>query len=535
MQAFASLITELDQTNKTNAKVEALVRYFEVAPEPDKLWAMALFTGRRFRKVVKTSLMREWASELTRIPLWLVEDSYHVVGDLAETLSLILPPPTDTDQADRSLAEWMAYLKELQTQDDEARRAHMVAAWQQLTPRERFVFNKLLTGGFRLGVSQKLMVRALAKHTGLDENQVAHRLMGDWTAEDTTYQDLLFSDDINDDLSKPYPFYLAYQLDDPPEHLGDPDAWQAEWKWDGIRSQLIKRQGESFLWSRGEELITEKFPELEPLREALPDGTVIDGELLPYKDGRPLAFQALQTRIGRKNVTKKILREAPCLIMAYDLLEYQGQDQRAEPLETRRARLAEVVQEVGLPGLLKLSPEAAFRDWTHLAELRAQSRDHYAEGLMLKHKSSDYKVGRKRGDWWKWKVDPLTVDAVMIYAQRGHGRRANLYSDYTFAVWDGDQLVPFTKAYSGLTDAEMRQVDSWVKKHTLERFGPVRSVTPELVFEIGFEGINRSKRHKSGVALRFPRMLRWRTDKPPEEADTLESLHQLLPDPEREV
>jgi DNA ligase 1 len=535
MQAFARLITELDQTNKTNAKVAALVQYFDQAPDEDKLWAMALFTGRRFRKVVKTSLMREWASELTDIPLWLVEDSYHVVGDLAETLSLILPPPTDTDRAEKSLAEWMAYLKELQTQDDEARREHMVAAWQQLTPRERFVFNKLLTGGFRLGVSQKLMVRALAKHTGLDENQIAHRLMGDWTAESTTYQDLLFSADINDDLSKPYPFYLAYQLDDPPEALGNPSEWQAEWKWDGIRSQLIKRKGESFLWSRGEELITDKFPELEPLREALPDGTVIDGELLPYQDGRPLAFQALQTRIGRKNITKKILREAPCLIMAYDLLEYQGEDFRTQPMEERRARLAEVVAKVGLPGLLKLSPVAEFRDWTHLAELRETSRAHFAEGLMLKHKGSTYQVGRKRGDWWKWKVDPLTVDAVMIYAQRGHGRRANLYSDYTFAVWDGDQLVPFTKAYSGLTDAEMRQVDAWVKKNTIERFGPVRSVTPELVFEIGFEGINRSKRHKSGVALRFPRMLRWRSDKPAQEADTLASLHRLLPDPEREL
>jgi len=535
MRQFAHLITQLDQTNKTNAKVAHLADYFATAPDEDKLWVMALFTGRRFRKVVKTSLMREWASELTGIPLWLVEDSYHVVGDLAETLSLVLPPPTETEREDKSLAEWMAYLKQLQAQDDEERREHMMAAWQQLSARERFVFNKLLTGGFRLGVSQKLMVKALAKQTGLDENQIAHRLMGDWTAEDTTFQELLFSEDPNDHLSRPYPFYLAYQLDDPPERLGDPSEWQAEWKWDGIRSQLIKRQGEYFLWSRGEELITEKFPELAPLCEALPDGTVIDGELLPYKDGRPLAFQALQTRIGRKNVTKKILREAPCLIMAYDLLEQQGEDIRPLPLEVRRTRLAEVVEAMGLPGQLQLSPVAPFRDWGHLAELRETAREHYAEGLMLKHKGSDYKVGRKRGDWWKWKVDPLTVDAVMIYAQRGHGRRANLYSDYTFAVWDGDQLVPFTKAYSGLTDAEMRQVDSWVKRHTVDRFGPVRSVEAELVFEIGFEGINRSNRHKSGVALRFPRMLRWRTDKKPEEADTLTQLHQLLPAPEREL
>ena len=529
MEAFARLITQLDQTNKTNAKVAHLADYFAEAPDEDKLWVIALFAGRRFRKVVKTSLMREWASELTDIPLWLVEDSYHVVGDLAETLSLLLPPPTETEREERSLAEWMAYLKKLQQQDDEERREHMMAAWQQLSARERFVFNKLLTGGFRLGVSQKLMTKALAKQTGLDENRIAHRLMGDWTAEDTTYHDLLFSQDPNDALSRPYPFYLAYQLDDPPEELGDPADWQAEWKWDGIRSQTIRRGGETFIWSRGEELITDKFPELEPLGEALPDGTVIDGELLPFRDGHPLPFQLLQTRIGRKNVTKKILKEAPCLIMAYDLLEDDGEDIRSLPLQERRRRLTRIVEQTGLPSLLKLSPEAEFDDWEDLAKLRETARERFAEGLMLKQHGSDYKVGRKRGDWWKWKVDPLTVDAVMIYAQRGHGRRANLYSDYTFAVWDGDDLVPFTKAYSGLTDAEMRKVDSWVKRHTIDRFGPVRSVTPELVFEIGFEGINRSKRHKSGVALRFPRMLRWRTDKPATEADTLETLHRMLP------
>lgn len=374
------------------------------------------------------------------------------------------------------------------------------------------------------------MTRALARQTGLDENAIAHRLMGEWTAETTTFEELLLSEDPNDQLSRPYPFYLAYQLDQKAAELGDPAEWQAEWKWDGIRSQTISRGGEFFIWSRGEELITDKFPELEPLGQALPDGTVIDGELLPFRDGHPLPFQKLQTRIGRKNVTKRILKEAPCLIMAYDLLEYEGKDIRSWAMEKRREHLAKMVEQAGLPDLLKLSPEAEFSSWEELAALRDTSREQFAEGIMLKQRQSDYKVGRKRGDWWKWKVDPLTVDAVMIYVQRGHGRRANLYSDYTFAVWDGDQLVPFTKAYSGLTDAEMRQVDAWIKGHTRERFGPVRSVDPELVFEIGFEGINRSRRHKSGVALRFPRMLRWRTDKPASEADTLESLHALLPE-----
>lgn len=530
MRHFAHLITQIDQTNKTNAKIAHLVEYLEVAESKDKIWMMAMFSGRRPRRAIKTTLLREWASELTDIPLWLLEESYHVVGDLAETLALLLPPPQADNRTEKSLSEWMAFLQQIGKEEEETQKEGMVEAWLQLTAAERFVFNKLITGGFRIGVSQKLLVKALAKHTQLDENAVAHRLMGNWTPDTTTFEDLLYSENIQDDLSKPYPFYLAYQLDDGPENLGAPSDWQAEWKWDGIRSQLIQRGGEWYLWSRGEELITDKFPELAPMADRLPDGTVIDGELLPFKDGHPLSFNVLQTRIGRKNVTKKHLTEAPCLIMAYDLLEWEGEDVRTQPLSQRRQWLAEAVEHVGMSQLLQLSSTAAFETWEELAALRETSRDQYAEGLMLKRKSAEYKVGRKRGDWWKWKVDPMTIDAVMIYAQRGHGRRANLFSDYTFAVWDGEALVPFTKAYSGLTDAEMREVDAWIKKHTIERFGPVRSVKPELVFEIGFEGINRSKRHKSGVALRFPRILRWRIDKKANEADSIEHLHTFLRD-----
>ncbi|MFK7921566.1 MAG: ATP-dependent DNA ligase [Bacteroidia bacterium] len=527
MKHFAQLVTRLDQTNKTNAKIAALVAYLEVASDADKVWAMALFSGRRPKRAVKTTLLREWASEMTGIPLWLVEDSYHIVGDLAETLSLLLPAP-DHDRVERSLQEWMHYLAELKKMDDLAKREHLVEAWSQLNQRERFVFNKLITGGFRLGVSQKLLVRALSKHTGLDPNAIAHRLMGNWKPDEVEYQEMLFSENIRDDISKPYPFYLAYALDIEPESLSDPTDWQAEWKWDGIRSQTIKRDGQWFLWSRGEELITEKFPDLEAMALALPDGTVIDGELLPYKDDKPLGFQILQTRIGRKNVTKKILETCPVTIMAYDLMEWKGEDVRQWPLSQRRKHLAELIDTANQPERLKLSTEVEFATWDELAVLRDQARDHYSEGLMLKRYDSDYKVGRKRGDWWKWKVDPLTIDAVMIYAQRGHGRRANLYSDYTFAVWDGAKLVPFAKAYSGLTDVEMGQVDAFIKKNTLERFGPVRSVKPQLVFEIGFEGIARSTRHKSGVAVRFPRILRWRQDKDIMEANTLADLQALL-------
>ncbi|MEM7654870.1 MAG: ATP-dependent DNA ligase [Bacteroidota bacterium] len=523
MKAFAHLITRLDQTNKTNDKVAALVEYLAVAEEADKLWAIALFSGRRPRRAIKSTLLREWVAGLSGIPLWLVEETYHIVGDLAETLAKLLPPAKEA-ASDRTLADWMSYLQHLSKLDDEGKQARIQQAWAELSAQERFVFNKLITGGFRLGVSQKLLIRALAKHTEMEANALAHRLMGNWTPDSTTYQDLLFSTDIKDDLSKPYPFYLAYPLEGEPGELGEVGAWQAEWKWDGIRSQFIKRDGEWFLWSRGEELISQRFPELAELAEHLPDGTVLDGELLPFKEGEPLPFQLLQTRISRKNVSKKQLKEAPALIMAYDLMEWEGRDIREEPLAKRRAWLEALVKEANVPDRLRISSIVEAQDWSELAEARETARSMKSEGLMLKRKDSAYQVGRKRGDWWKWKVDPLTIDAVMIYAQRGHGRRANLYSDYTFAVWEGENLVPIAKAYSGLTDAEMRKVDAWIKRNTKERFGPVSSVVPELVFEIGFEGINLSRRHKSGVALRFPRMLRWRQDKPAAEADTLDNL-----------
>lgn len=527
MKDFAHLVLQLDQTNKTHEKVAHLTAYFAQATDPDKLWAIALFSGKRPRQTVKTSQLREWAAEAAGIPLWLLEESYHVAGDLAETLSLLVPGQVQNG-TNPTLHEHMEFLIRLRQTDDEEKRTLVTDAWRRMSQQEKFVFNKLITGGFRLGVSQKLMVKALARHTGLDENLVSHRLMGGWEPGQAVFRELLFDEAENDDLSRPYPFYLAYALDQEPEELGNPDEWQAEWKWDGIRSQLIWRGGQWFIWSRGEELITDKFPELQAMAAHLPDGTVIDGELMPYKNGEPLPFQELQTRIGRKNVTKKILESCPVVIMGYDVLEWGGKDLRAESLAHRREILQQAVQQVQLPQLM-ISPVVEFQSWEELAAQRLRAREVQAEGLMLKRLAAPYQVGRKKGDWWKWKVEPLSVDAVMIYAQRGHGRRANLYTDYTFAVWEEGQLVPFTKAYSGLTDAEIREVDAWVKRNTIERFGPVRSVKPELVFEIGFEGINRSSRHKSGVALRFPRMLRWRTDKPASEADHLDSLRKLLP------
>ncbi|MEM1234708.1 MAG: ATP-dependent DNA ligase [Pseudomonadota bacterium] len=526
MKRFAALFSQIDQTTKTLPKVAALRRYFDEAPEEDRLWCIALFSGRRPKRTLTTPFLRGWAAELAGIPLWLFEEAYPVVGDLAETIALVLPPPTRA--SNESLSHWIGVIKSLPALEEGERKAKVLDAWDRLDTVERFLFNKLLTGGFRVGVSQKLMTRALAQATGQEEPVITHKLMGSWTPETTSWQALIEADDPAADLSRPYPFYLAYQLDDAPEDLGAPGDWLAEWKWDGIRGQLIVRGGEHHLWSRGEELMTDRFPELAQARDFLPEGTVIDGEVLAWADGAPLPFAQLQKRIGRKTVPKKLLAEAPVVLHSYDLLEWAGEDWRDRPLAERRAQLEALI--AGLPDgcPVQLSPSVDFGSWAALAATREGSRDNHAEGLMLKRRASPYLSGRKKGDWWKWKVDPLVIDAVMIYAQAGHGRRANLFTDFTFAVWKGEDLVPFTKAYSGLTDAEFREITAWVKKNTLQRFGPVRQVQPHHVFEIAFEGIQASSRHKSGVALRFPRMSRWRKDKPLREANTFDDLTAML-------
>ncbi|MFT6023780.1 MAG: DNA ligase-1 [Ascidiaceihabitans sp.] len=530
MKQFAALFAQLDQSTKTNAKLAALVTYFDSADDADKIWTIALFSSRRPKRTVTTTRLRMWAAELAGIPDWLFDECYPIVGDLAETIALILPPPTRS--SDHSLSFWIDHLKSLADVDEPARKRAILDAWDQLDTAERFLFNKLITGGFRVGISQKLITRALAKHlastTGQTEAELAHRLMGKWDPATTTWHDLIEAEDASADASRPYPFYLATGLDSEPQDLGAPTDWQAEWKWDGIRGQLILRDGQYFVWSRGEELMTDRFPELARAIDYLPSGTVLDGELLVWLEGAPQPFNALQKRIGRKTVPKKLLNDAPVILYAYDLLEWDGVDLREQPLHHRRALLEQACADLPDDAPVQLSPTIPFAAWQDLAVTRATARENQAEGLMIKRADSPYRVGRKKGDWWKWKLDPLTIDAVMIYAQSGHGRRANLFTDYTFAVWNGNDLVPFTKAYSGLKDEEFRKITAWVKKNTLQRFGPVRQVTPHHVFEIAFEGIQASSRHKSGVALRFPRMARWRHDKSVQDANTLDDLNEML-------
>ncbi|TWO72248.1 ATP-dependent DNA ligase [Caenimonas sedimenti] len=562
MKHFSRLFSELDATTSTNEKVEALARYFDIAPPRDAAWAVYFLAGGKPRQVAKTATLATLACEVADIPPWLFDECYQAVGDLAETIALVLPAGAATSET--GLAEWVEQrllpLRGL-PDDDVARR--MVDYWRELDTQGRFLLTKLVGGGFRVGVSKLLVQRALASHAGIDAKRVAQRMMGYTDGKvlpsPERYEALIARTEEalegpRDD-GQPYPFFLAHQLDLPPElftsRLGPVTDWMVEWKYDGIRGQIVRRGGKTWVWSRGEELVTERFPEIEALAAQLPDGTVIDGEILVWQGDRPAPFSLLQQRIGRKNVTKKVLADAPVSFMAYDLLEQDGTDVRPLTQRERRARLEALLQDTGV----LLSPVEQDTSWLGLARKREESRERGVEGFMLKRLDAAYGTGRTKAEglWWKWKIDPMTIDCVLVYAQAGHGRRASVYTDYTFAVWSRPpadqaevdavldaiarkepaqpgalQLVAFAKAYSGLTDEEFRQVDAIIRKNTIEKFGPVRSVKPSLVFELGFEGINRSPRHKSGIAVRFPRMLRIRHDKPLAEANTLQDLETLL-------
>jgi DNA ligase 1 len=526
VRRFAQLFSAIDETMRTNEKVDAMVDYFRSVDPADAAWAVWFLSGGRPKRLVPVRRLAGWAMAEADVPDWLFAECYDAVGDLAEAMALLLPDAEGS--ADIPLHRWITErLLPLASKGEEEQRVSVVQAWRELGGTERFLWNKLITGGLRVGVSQQLVVRALSKATGVAEGVIAHRLSGTWLPRAESFTALMAEETSDADVSRPYPFFLAYPLEDELHALGDASAWQAEWKWDGIRAQVIRRNGQTFVWSRGEELVTDRFPEIAGAADFLPDGTVIDGEIMPWKDGKPLAFAQLQRRIGRKSLGGSILTEVPVVLIAYDLLEVGGRDVREEPLVRRRERLVDVITATRSTAFVP-SPVISLAAWDDARAAHAAAREQSAEGLMLKRLDSGYGVGRRKGGWWKWKVQPFVVDAVMIYAQAGHGRRASLHTDYTFAVWADGVLVPFAKAYSGLTDAEIQELDRWIRANTVEKFGPVRHVRPVHVFELGFEGIQASPRHKSGVAVRFPRILRWRTDKAPDEADTLATLRGMM-------
>jgi DNA ligase-1 len=562
MKRFAQLFDDLDTTTRTTEKVAALERYFrdtlaDESTRPDAAWTLALLTGRRIRHALKSSQLRDLAAELSNTPPWLVNECYDAVGDLGETVSLLLEiwsPPAQLAERTENLAlhEVMRRLRDMVKMDDATRARTLTQLWAPLSTRERLVLNKLLSTSFRFGASAKLALKGLAAATGIDEQTLAHRTSGAWEPTPDSLERIIAPSDSPDahDPSRPFPFFLASQLDIPSEPaladkslsaaLGDRSDWLAEWKWDGVRAQILAHNDSVSIWSRGDELVTDAYPELtdaarDVLREAgnASGGIALDGEIVAWDDAndRPLPFTLLQRRLNRKRVEHTLFHDVPVVFIAYDLLALNGSDLREHPIEHRRAALEDLMRTA--PRALRLSPIIDAPSWDELAAVRAESRDRLVEGVMLKRLGSTYQVGRKRGDWWKWKIDPHTIDAVLVYAQRGSGRRASLFTDYTFALWSGSEsgkgeLLPFAKAYSGLTDDEIAQVDAWVSRNTLDRRGPVRIVKPELVFELAFEGVQESDRHKSGLALRFPRMSRWRTDKPAREADTLDNVRAIL-------
>ena len=532
MKQFSQLVSAIDATTSTNAKVEALKKYFHHEPAHNAVWALHLLLGKTRRRLVTSRVLRDVFLQVSDIPEWLFQDCYAQVGDSAEVIALLLKgtPLPVASTTEFSLQEWMGTILPMvkTTETDDELRELIVSWWSDLDYFEIFVLNKVLTGAFRIGVSSKLVIKGLSNAFDIPEPVLAHRLMGDFNPTIEFYQQLTNPEAVDNNPSQPYPFFLASQLDlEKFQQETDLSLWMAEWKWDGIRAQAIKRAEQIFIWSRGEDLVTQQFPELEAAFQALPNGTVLDGEILCWQGQCPLSFNHLQKRLGRKRVTQKLMEVNPVRFIAYDLLEYSGQDIREKPLCDRKRLLQNILATTPRAEILASNP-LAFETFEQLVELRRQSRHKGAEGLVIKATNSPYLVGRKRGYWWKYKVDPMTLDAVLIYAQAGSGKRANLFSDYTFALWNGQKLVSFAKAYSGLDNEEIEELDKWIRRHTQERFGPVRSVEPVQVFEIGFEGIFESSRHKSGISVRFPRILRWRKDKSAAEADTLQRAKILL-------
>jgi DNA ligase-1 len=529
VRAFSELFEELDTTTATSAKVAAMVRYFRVATPADAAWAAYILSGRRLKRFIGPTLLYRWLIDAAALPEWLIGESVAAVGDIAETIALLMESAENAATAsDISLAEWIdGRLLPLREVPVEEQHAAIVNWWRTLPYRECFLLNKLLTGELRVGVSGLLVTRAIAETVDIARPDIARRLMGEWQPSKEFWTGLASRDTSSTSASMPYPFFLASPLEGGPAALGEPSSWQIEWKWDGIRAQLIRRSDACFIWSRGEDLVTERFPEVTAAAAALPNGTVLDGELVAWKDGDVQPFALLQQRIGRKKLSAAILRDIPVRFLAYDLLEEHHVDLRSAPMRERRARLEALLSTA--PEVINLSPLIHTEgSWNAIAVLRAQSRARGVEGLMLKAVDSAYGTGRERGAWWKWKIDPYTFDAVMLYAHPGHGRRSNLYTDYTFGVWRDTELVPIAKAYSGLSNAEITELDRWIRAHTLEKFGPSRAVEQTQVFELAYEGIAASNRHKSGIALRFPRILRRRTDKPAAEADTLAALQRVL-------
>jgi len=537
MKNFASLFKELDESTRADFKVEAFLNYFKIAHSGDAAWAVSLSLGRKIKQIVPIKKLREWSLELAQIPEWLLAECLDNVGDLAETISLVLP--SDCNSENFPLQTWMEqYLLPLRNQKEEFQKEKIVAAWRLLNSTERFLWNKLVTGNFHMDISPKLIIKALSIFCGLSERIISIRLTGDWIPSADFFNMLSAPDDNNNAFCNPWPFNPIIKLDQDIEDLGNVNLWIAEWKWNGIRSQIIKRENQVYIWSHDDDLINDLLPELCELGSFLPDGTVIEGIIIPLKNNAPLPESELQKRIAKGYTVKKIVSDIPVSFVAFDLLEFQKEDIRNKSLSQRRIHLKEIFNDISDKKFI-LSEIIECNSWEDLKNVKSEARKKSADGLILKRIDSPYFLGNyninisspagvSKTDWYKWKNDPLTIIAVLLYAGVEQGSVPPLFKDYTFALWHEGKLVPFAKTSSGLTDKEIIQVDAFIRKNTLEKFGPVRTVRPELVFELEFDGIHKSSRHKSGLVVLSPRILRWLHDKKIEEAGSLNSLTAII-------
>jgi DNA ligase-1 len=525
MHAFAALLDSLVYTRSRNAKLKLIGDYLRATPDPDRGWALAALTGDLDLPGIKPALIRALIEE--RVDPVLFRMSRDYVGDTAETVALLWPAPEGMAANELSVAEVIDRLMHLSRSDAPAALAAML---DRLDAEERYALLKMATGALRVGVSARLAKQALADAFGLDVEGVEEV----WHGIAPPYPTLFAwaeggAQPTAADVPVFRPFMLAHPLDDGRVDLAD---YAAEWKWDGIRVQIVHVAGETRLYSRTGDDVTRAFPDVAA---AFATPGAVDGELMvkgAYQGGEAASFNALQQRLGRKQVSAKMLAEAPAFVRLYDILFDGAEDLREQPWTARRARLEGFAARLD-PERFDVSALIEAADFTALEGIRAGARDAAIEGVMLKRRDSPYVAGRRTGLWYKWKRDPLTADCVMMYAQRGNGRRSSWYSDYTFGCWTGEaagqgELLPVGKAYSGVTDEELKQLDRFVRTHTLNRFGPVREVEKTLVLEVAFDSIHDSKRHKSGVAMRFPRISRIRTDKPANEADTLGALRRLV-------
>jgi DNA ligase-1 len=524
MRGFSELFHDLDGMTKTGDRIDRMSAYFKGADDKDAGWAAWFLAGNRIKGVVRTGELREWVAHRANLPLWLLEESYERVGDLAETISLLVRGnPEAVPMSLSEIVEQILY--PLVSADSIERQNILLNIWNQLRPIDLLPFHKLLTGGFRIGVSRGNLCKALAVVADLAPAVISQRISGDWDPRVRAYERIVGEERAEDTWCRPFPFCLASPLQEEPAILGNPKDWWAEWKWDGVRCQLLSEEGRGMLWTRGDESACESFPELLEMIPHLPKGLVLDGEILAWGAEGMRSFNRLQKRLGRKQPGPALLKKEPVQFMAYDLLKFEGKDLRELTFEERRKRLEKLISSLPAGFPIRISPRVTAESWEDLAKCRLESRDRGVEGLMLKRMDSVYSSGRVKGDWYKWKVDPFVADMVVVGAQLGHGKRANLYSDYTLAVLDEKgEFVTVAKAYSGITDEELKEIDRYVRKNITGKFGPVRSVRPGIVFEVAFEGARSSGRHKSGVALRFPRIQSWRRDKEPDEVDSLNNL-----------